>query len=209
MYYVGSTLDVSRRWPEHLYALQNGHHNAKMQAAWDDSCPSDWEWQVLESDIPATHQFIAEQHWIDALDAHANGYNQAPRAGSFVSLSGVSGRGLIAEREDEILEILQQLEDGNTYRDIAKQHSVSLATVCNLRYRYWDLLPLRNERDECGAARAAVANAAQTVRWMNTAERDMIIEDMLQSGYTYRAIAKEAKCSIGTVSRIAHIHDET
>jgi GIY-YIG catalytic domain-containing protein len=55
MYYVGSTRELEVRWASHRSLLEAGEHTPKLQSAWDDSDPNDWEWLILEKEIPVIH----------------------------------------------------------------------------------------------------------------------------------------------------------
>jgi group I intron endonuclease len=147
-FYVGSTWDLQGRWDGHRKALAAGDHSPKLQAAWDATAPSDWEWTVLEEGIPITNQFASEQYWITALDAYENGYNSSPRAGSFVGIRR-QGTDYVLEREADIQKMLRQIESKRPYREIAADFGVSVGFLAKLKQVNGELLV------ELDAARSA------------------------------------------------------
>jgi len=77
--YVGPTRRAfAKRWKEHRALLNNGRHNDKLQAAWNQYGSHVWEWRILEE---TTKGITArEQHWIDILNSFTEGYNDSPIA---------------------------------------------------------------------------------------------------------------------------------
>lgn len=82
-YYVGSSVDIRRRWVTHKKKLALGVHTGiKLLYAWVKYGPDAWKWVVLEECLPERkHLLEREQHWIDFLSAYENGYNSLPKAG--------------------------------------------------------------------------------------------------------------------------------
>lgn len=82
--YVGSALNIQRRWWQHQSRLKLGnHHSRKLQAAWNKHGPSSFSFEVLELVSDADVLIAREQHWIDSLEAHGpKGYNMRPLAES-------------------------------------------------------------------------------------------------------------------------------
>lgn len=64
--YIGSSLCVSRRWPQHLYLLRNGkHHSKHLQNAWDKYGEGSFVFECLEYCDPEQllqleHKYIIE-----------------------------------------------------------------------------------------------------------------------------------------------------
>ena len=80
--YVGSSVDIVRRWKRHDYELRSGkHHSQKLQRSYAKCGESAFYYSVVEfcekSDLT-----VREQHWIDRLDAYSAGYNACPNAGA-------------------------------------------------------------------------------------------------------------------------------
>jgi group I intron endonuclease len=66
--YVGSAVDLRRRWEKHRRALADGaHHNDHLQQAWHLYGEANFEFQILQL-VPAAELLRAEQEWIDRTD---------------------------------------------------------------------------------------------------------------------------------------------
>lgn len=75
--YVGSAVNISRRWRAHLHALRNHKKSPpKLQAAWDKHGESTFEFRVLELCEPE-QCIAAEQRHIDALQPKYNTRGEA------------------------------------------------------------------------------------------------------------------------------------
>lgn len=65
--YVGSSVNVRRRWTVHRWSLNGGrHHSRHLQRAWDKYSPNDFEFELLE-ECDQNQLVEREQHWIDRL----------------------------------------------------------------------------------------------------------------------------------------------
>lgn len=201
-FYVGSTWDLQGRWDGHRKALAAGDHSPKLQAAWDATAPSDWEWTVLEEGIPITNQFASEQHWITALDAYENGYNSSPRAGSFVGIRR-QGTDYVLEREADIQKMLRQIESKRPYREIAADFGVSVGFLAKLKQVKGELLVELDAARSAQRLRNALAVEERGARKQARAQRELGARELLKQGWSYRKIAADLGCSIGTVANIA------
>jgi group I intron endonuclease len=80
--YVGSAVDIDRRWQTHRTQLRAGvHHSQKLQRAWAKYGPDAFAFTVLEECDPTVLQ-DREQYWLDTLDSTRHGYNVNPTANS-------------------------------------------------------------------------------------------------------------------------------
>jgi len=78
--YIGSALDLVRRWREHRRDLSRGtHHNRHLQRAWDKYGGEAFEFSVLEEVKDPDRLLLREQHFLDTLSPE---YNILPIAGS-------------------------------------------------------------------------------------------------------------------------------
>jgi len=78
--YVGSAVDIRRRWLVHRWELRRGtHHSGILQRAWVKYGEHGFAFEVLEELADSQALVPAEQRWIDALKP---AYNVAPTAGS-------------------------------------------------------------------------------------------------------------------------------
>jgi group I intron endonuclease len=81
--YVGSAASLSNRWAVHRHALQRDkHHSVKLQRAWNKYGADAFVFEVIEQ-VPDKSLLVQrEQHWLDQLVSHLNGYNHLAVAGS-------------------------------------------------------------------------------------------------------------------------------
>ena len=88
--YVGSTVNVKKRWNEHRRDLrQNKHHSPYLQRAWNKYGEDTFEFLIIEECEPVKKILIErEQFWIDTVHAYGKtGYNVAKTAGA--SMAGM------------------------------------------------------------------------------------------------------------------------
>ncbi len=80
--YIGSAVNISKRWAIHLTQLRSGlHHSPKLQRAWDKYGEAAFLLETLE--LCERQELIErEQRWLDKLSAAVSGYNVCPTAGS-------------------------------------------------------------------------------------------------------------------------------
>ena len=78
--YVGSSIDVYRRWTRHIDELiKNKHHSAKLQNSWNKHGNDNFEFILIQKGCKNVLTKL-EQQWIDLCDSYKNGYNCAPIA---------------------------------------------------------------------------------------------------------------------------------
>lgn len=78
--YIGSAVNLKRRWQEHLKTLRRGEHeNEHLQHAYDKYGEESFEFSVLECVDDTSQPILREQHYLDTLKPE---YNIAPLAGS-------------------------------------------------------------------------------------------------------------------------------
>lgn len=81
--YVGSSVDIYRRWKSHIYDLnRNAHHSTHLQNAWNAYGESTFEFLLAESASNDKDLSAVEQKWIHIFNAYENGYNCCPIAGN-------------------------------------------------------------------------------------------------------------------------------
>jgi group I intron endonuclease len=83
--YVGSAVNVDRRWAMHRHLLNSGkHHSLLLQRSWQKHGASAFAFEFLEEVASAGDLIAREQHWID--ECHSadpkTGFNISPIAGS-------------------------------------------------------------------------------------------------------------------------------
>lgn len=78
--YVGSSIDIFRRWTRHQDELtKNKHHSAKLQNSWNKHGNNNFEFILIQKGCQTVLTKL-EQKWIDFCDSYKNGYNCAPIA---------------------------------------------------------------------------------------------------------------------------------
>lgn len=81
--YIGSSVNVEKRWREHRHHLAKGkHHSPTLQRAWNKYGSAAFTWEVLER--VGEHELLSrEQHYLDYYQPFKSaGFNHAPKAGS-------------------------------------------------------------------------------------------------------------------------------
>lgn len=75
--YVGSSVNIEKRWKEHMRMLESGtHHSTKLQRVWNKANDkSIFQFTTIEEVVNECDLFLREQYWIDYYDAYQNGYN--------------------------------------------------------------------------------------------------------------------------------------
>ena len=77
--YIGSSIDISKRWNVHIKSLQNNrHHSNKLQRHYNKYGESDLQFSIL-LECDKDELIKKEQYFIDNLNSY---FNEAPIAGS-------------------------------------------------------------------------------------------------------------------------------
>lgn len=87
--YVGSAVDVAKRWQTHRSLLTRAVHHAKrLQAAWTKAGGAAFTFTIVEVVADKQNLIEREQWWITELDAASgkHGFNTCPIAGSPLGL---------------------------------------------------------------------------------------------------------------------------
>lgn len=111
--YIGSAVDINRRWRRHRFDLNHGkHHNIHLQRAWSEDGENSFEFSIIEVCAPEV-LIIREQAWIDYHDVtnHEKGYNLAKNAGSTL------GVGIGRKHTDETKQKMSNAHRGHTVSD--------------------------------------------------------------------------------------------
>lgn len=150
--YIGSSIDIKRRWMEHKRDLNKGvHHCSALQLAWDAYGDESFTFDVLEE---TTNLVRKEQDW---LDKYANYYNTSkkvfnPMANPEVAskqveslrLSGKRGKQILTEEQVKLIKI--DLRDGIlSTKAIAKKYIISQSTIAAIRMGHrWSHVKIEN-----------------------------------------------------------------
>ena len=80
--YIGSAVNIDRRWSLHQYHLsKNIHHSKKLQNSVNKNGIDNFIFEIIE-ECESGILIEREQYWIDFLNSYNNGYNSTPKAGS-------------------------------------------------------------------------------------------------------------------------------
>lgn len=80
-FYIGSSVNMQKRWHNHLYALRRGlHPNRHLQNAWKKYGNESFLFSVVE-ESGQDNLSEREQYWLDKLGAVEQGYNVCDKAG--------------------------------------------------------------------------------------------------------------------------------
>lgn len=83
--YVGSAVDIKRRWIRHVHRLRLGTHtNPILQSAWNKYGESSFDFLILEEVSDRLWLMVREQLWLNDVQPwkRENGYNILPSAES-------------------------------------------------------------------------------------------------------------------------------
>lgn len=142
--YIGSSVNITRRWVEHRRDLNKGtHHCCNLQEAWDAYGDESFMFETVEL---CENIVLAEQQW---LDKYGNScYNSSLRAYNPMSNASVAAKQVATLRssgkrgkqiltEEQVVIIKQSLRDGiMSVAEIAEEFSVSGETIAAIRRGY-------------------------------------------------------------------------
>ena len=135
--YVGSAINLSKRWNNHRNDLRQGvHHNRHLQNAWNKYSESSFSFSILE--FTSNDDLITrEQYYIDLLDAtNPNfGYNINPIAGSSLGVlqseetkEKIRAARIGKKHRPESIEKIRQASLGSKNGFFNKIHSIETKT---------------------------------------------------------------------------------
>jgi group I intron endonuclease len=81
--YIGSSVDIDKRWIAHKYSLNlNKHHNMYLQRAWQKYTEEDFLFEIVEIVRNKDQIIEREQHWMDLTKCYeaSYGYNNSKDA---------------------------------------------------------------------------------------------------------------------------------
>lgn len=92
--YVGSAVDIKKRWNNHRCYLNNcKHHSRYLQRAWDKYGEDNFLFSILE-ECSREDLIVKEQHWLDFFQCYKkkNGYNICSRADNTLGVKMTEGQ---------------------------------------------------------------------------------------------------------------------
>jgi group I intron endonuclease len=87
--YVGSALNIDKRWKKHKRLLKEGkHHSCHLQSAWDIYGEQSFTFDIIEEVSNPEHLLAYEQVYLDYYKSYENdrGYNICKVAGSSLGI---------------------------------------------------------------------------------------------------------------------------
>lgn len=142
--YIGSSVNITRRWMEHRRDLNKGiHHCSLLQEAWDAYGDESFSFDIVEL---CENIVLAEQQWLDkhnsycynsSLQAHNPMSNAAVAAKQVATLRNSGKRGKQVLTEEQVVLIKEYLRDEvMTVSELANEFSVSGETIAAIRRGY-------------------------------------------------------------------------
>lgn len=109
--YVGSSVNINKRWLEHVSYLNRGvHHSIKLQRSYNKYGSEFFEMSIIEL-CSSCILIEREQYWIDELNSYHGGYNATPKAHSTIGYVWT----------DEQRKKLSLILSGRTHSDLTKE----------------------------------------------------------------------------------------
>jgi hypothetical protein len=102
--YVGSAVNLQKRWYQHRRSLQRGEHrNRYLQQTWNKYGEENFDFEILEF-VGVSHLLQAEQEWIDATACidRGIGFNIRDTAESSGSFNAQTWEGFIDPEGNEV-----------------------------------------------------------------------------------------------------------
>ena len=209
--YIGSSIDIQRRWKEHISDLQhNKHPNTHLQNSWNKYGKENFIFEILEK-CDSDCLLEKEQYYIDKYKVAEsnNGYNIAPRADKpFLSEYGkkrvkeVNSEKFKGEnclfhkyKESEIIYVIKMLKDGcYTLEDISNKTNIPIGTIKSIYYKdSWKYLT-----QNIDFPKLIVSNDSKELR------QDEILEiiELIKNGKTNSEIASIYNTDSSTINNI-------
>lgn len=120
--YIGSSIDIERRWKDHIRDLNNNkHHSIKLQRSWNKTKDKDiFKFNIIEivDDINTLHK--REQYYIDTYDSFYNGYNC-----SMVDDISINNKKITKKQKEEINKIRNKIYFEN-YMELYQEYKNSI-----------------------------------------------------------------------------------
>jgi group I intron endonuclease len=144
--YVGSAIDINRRWRLHKSDLgRNCHHSPYLQNCWNKHGSLDFAFSIIEA-APREHLIVREQFWLDYFKSYepATGFNILAKAGSAlgyklseesrkkISLSKQGSKSTCATFDEDVVRQARQMAQfGLDRREIAAHFGVNEGAIRN------------------------------------------------------------------------------
>ncbi len=186
--YIGQSSDVKRRFSEHK-AKGYGQYNSKLYYAFDKYGIENFNFEIIEKDIENYNE--REKYWIRYFDSYENGYNLT-EGGEEPPINKKENSPFATHTQKEVDHVIDLILNTNKLlKDIAIETGYDYSTIKRIQSgKLWhrdDLdYPLRKE----------------TGHKYQRERAEMIIEDLLNTNLTQKAIADKYGCARSTVTAI-------
>ena len=156
--YVGKSIDIERRWNNHITQLRNNNHpNEYLQRSWNKYGEDVFDFCVLEVCESETLN-SREIYWIDYYESFTNGYNltlggdggntiagyteeqlkKLKQKHQSISINKGENNPMSKLSESDVYKIIQKLLNGEYIVDIAREYNVDSVTIRDIKsHRTW------------------------------------------------------------------------
>jgi len=151
--YIGSSIDIQRRWNDHINILKKGkHHSIRLQNAWNMYGENNFRFEVIETILLNEFLEEREQYWIDKTKSYCDnfGYNIAiyvkrPRKGK-----PAWNKGLTGIYTKEVLENMSKTRKG---KKLSEEHKKNIKETCLNKHVNKGRKHTKKERERIGKNR--------------------------------------------------------
>lgn len=114
--YIGESIDIYRRWHEHVQDLRDGiHNNIRLQRSWNKYGEHNFKFSIIE-ECKEENLTDREKYWIKFYDSFKNGYNQTE-----------GGDGCFGyKHNDEVKEKMKKIKS-EQFQDVKNREKLSKA----------------------------------------------------------------------------------
>ena len=137
--YIGSTINLERRWESHIYQLKNNiHHSIKLQKAWDKYGEDNFEFSIIEefNSDNEDDKYIKEQYYLDLYESYTDkGYNMSNVADTRKLFKRINSENSVFTKitKEVAIAIKRELcETDKQQKEIAEEFNVTRGVVSNI-----------------------------------------------------------------------------
>lgn len=133
--YIGSAVNIDRRWKDHRNSLNSGkHHSPKLQRAWTKHGANNFGFLIVELIAEKCDLLAREQFWMNSFKVIGPlGYNVQPTAGSWFGLKhSAETKAKLSDARKGVPKpqhVLESLRKANIGRKHTKEHREKLAAT--------------------------------------------------------------------------------
>ena len=199
--YVGSAVNIDKRWKEHKYSLNKGkHHSCHFQSAWYKYGEQNFTFDIIEEVSNPEHLLAYEQVYLDYYKSYEKdrGYNICKVAGSFLGMKhseetkqkiGEASKGKINSEETK-----QKIGEASKGRNVGRKHT-------------------EEARRKIGEASKGKINSEETRKKMSEAKKGRIFSEehkkKMSEAAKRRVITEETKQKMSEAKKGKKLTEET